>query len=259
MIMKAKETTLTRIASHRGGTLEFGDSTPAGFAVTARMPLEEVEFDLHPTLDGKIVVHHDPTLNRTTDKVGAIVQMTWQDVRAATIDFSRGEHPLLLEELCEIYTDSPVQFRCEIKPGENGGAYCDFVPKVIAGLDACGRLMTTNFSSFLMETLDEIASHTDRPRLWLLSPPVLRQLGSNAVIELATAHSVPEIGVHIDDASAALMNKVTAAGLDFGCWAAHSASQIDKALNLGVKVFTTDRPSLAISRREKQSSEGRPA
>ena len=36
---------MTRIASHRGGTLEFGDSTPQGFAATAKMPLEEVEFD----------------------------------------------------------------------------------------------------------------------------------------------------------------------------------------------------------------------
>lgn len=39
---------MTRIASHRGGTLEFGDSTPHGFTATAAMALEEVEFDLSP-------------------------------------------------------------------------------------------------------------------------------------------------------------------------------------------------------------------
>jgi glycerophosphoryl diester phosphodiesterase len=43
------------------------------------------------------------------------------------------------------------------------------------------------------------------------------------------------------------MQAVRSAGLDFGCWAAHDADQIGKALALGVKVFTTDRPSLAIA------------
>ena len=48
-----------------------------------------------------------------------------------------------------------------------------------------------------------------------------------------------------------VMAAAQAAGLAFGCWAAHSAEQIEKALNLRVKVFTTDRPSLAIAIRNR--------
>ena len=62
------EQKMTHIASHRGGTLEFGDSTPRGFSATALMALEEVEFDVHPTVDGAIIVHHDATLDATTDR-----------------------------------------------------------------------------------------------------------------------------------------------------------------------------------------------
>ncbi|MEN9062770.1 hypothetical protein [Ponticoccus litoralis] len=69
------------------------------------------------------------------------------------------------------------------------------------------------------------------------------------MIELAQAHAIPEIAVPIDCADAALMRQVREAGLDFGCFAAHTAAQIDRALALGIKVFTTDRPSLAIARR----------
>jgi glycerophosphoryl diester phosphodiesterase len=241
---------MTRIASHRGGTLEFGDSTLAGFMATASMPVEEVEFDVHPTTDGAIVVHHDPTLDGTTDRTGAIADLTEAEVRAATINYSRGGHPLTLAELCILFRDSPVDFRCEIKPGDDGRPYDGFVPRVVDLLSRQAMLERTVFSSFLVNSLDDVRAATDRPRLWLVSPPVLQQLGVGAVIDVARAHAIAEIGVHIDTADAALRTEVVSAGVDFGCWAAHSAAQIDKALDLGVKVFTSDRPSLAVAIRD---------
>jgi glycerophosphoryl diester phosphodiesterase len=247
---------MTRIASHRGGTLEFGDSTPLGFRSTANMALEEVEFDVHLTMDGAIMVHHDATLDRTTDRSGAIATLSEAEVRAAVINYSAGGHPISLAELCAIYADSPVDFRCEIKPDANGRAYPEFVPRVIEVLERHGMLGRTTFSSFLVASLDELAIATDRPRLWLVSPPVLRQLGPGAVAELARSHGIPEIGVHIDYADEDIMATAQAAGLAFGCWAAHSAEQIEKALNLRVKVFTTDRPSLAITLRNRMDKRG---
>lgn len=241
---------MTRIASHRGGTLEFGDSSPQGFAATARMALEEVEFDVHPTVDGAIIVHHDATLDRTTDRTGPIARLTRAEVQAATINYGAGGHPLLLSELCALYASSPVDFRCEIKPDDAGRPYPDFVPRVVAELAQHCMLERTTFTSFLLESLDALSAATTRPCLWLVSPAVLRQLGTRAVIGLARRHSIPEIGVHIDTADAALMSAVTGAGIAFGCWAAHDAAQITKAFDLGVKVFTTDRPSLAIALRD---------
>ncbi|MBY6154673.1 hypothetical protein KUV47_15735 [Vannielia litorea] len=240
---------MTRIASHRGGTLEFGDSTPQGFAATARLPLEEVEFDLHPTADGAIIVHHDATLDRTTDTQGAIADLPEATVRRAVIDYGAGGHPLTLAELCAIYRESAVDFRCEFKPNAEGRPYPGFIPGALEVLEAEGMLERTTFSSFLIATQDELARLTTRPRLWLVSPPVLRQLGDAGVIEMALAHGIPEISILIDCADAPLQAAAEEAGLAFGCFGAHSAAQIDKALAMGVKVFTTDRPSLAIARR----------
>lgn len=246
---------MTRIASHRGGTLEFGDSTPQGFIATARMALEEVEFDVHPTVDRAIIVHHDPTLDATTDRSGAIAGLTEVEVKGATINYGAGGHPMTLQELCSVFSPSSVDFRCEIKPGADGRPYANFVPDVVGTLDRHGMLGRTTFSSFLVEVLDLLDAETDRPKLWLVSQPVLHQLGAAAVIETAIAHRIPEIGVHVDLADAQLKTAVQAAGLDFGCWAAHSAQQIEKALALGVKVFTTDRPSLAVAIRAQKSKE----
>lgn len=244
---------MTRIASHRGGALEYGDSTYAGFSATAQLPLEEVEFDLHPTVDGAIMVHHDSTLDRTTDRSGAIATLTTAEVRGAIVNHCHGgpAHTLDLDELCAVFADSSVEFRCEIKPGADGRPYRDFVPRVIETLERNGRLQKTHFSSFLLDTLKELGEATDRPRLWLVSPPVLQQIGADGIIALSCASGLPEIGVHIDCADAQLMKRVQHAGLAFGCWAAHATPQIEKALDLGVKVFTTDRPNLAIAIRQR--------
>ncbi|MBU2935163.1 MULTISPECIES: glycerophosphodiester phosphodiesterase family protein [Pacificibacter] len=241
---------MTRIASHRGGTLEYGDSTPFGFRATASLPLEEVEFDLHPSKDGAIMVHHDPTLDRTTDRTGALNALTEAEIRAATIDYGIDEHPISLKELCALYQQSSVNFRCEFKPDRNGAPYENFVPKVITELSHNAMLERTVFSSFLIANLDEIKRHTARPCLWLVSPAVQKQLGVATVIDVAKQHDIPEIGLNIDHVSEDVMMQVTDAGLNFGCWAAHTEPQIRKALALRAKVFTTDRPNLAIAVRK---------
>mgnify|MGYP000091326791 CR=1 FL=1 len=157
---------MTRIASHRGGTLEFGDSTPTGFCATAKLPVDEVEFDLHPTADGAIIVHHDATLDRTTDTQGAIAELPEAVVRRAVIDYGAGGHPLTLAELCALYRDSAVDFRCEFKPDASGRPYANIIPGALEVLEAEGMLARTTFSSFLIAAQDELARLTERPRLW---------------------------------------------------------------------------------------------
>ncbi len=246
---------MTRIASHRGGTLEYGDSTPTAFRATAALPLEEVEFDLHPSVDGAIMVHHDATLDRTTDTSGPLAALTEAQIRSARINHSLGEHPISLQELCAIFRPSRVNFRCEFKPDSSGFPYPDFVPKAIETLRKEAMLERSVFSAFLIATLDEIARHCTCPRLWLVSPAVQKQLGIKTVIEVAQAHDIPEIGLNIDHADARIMAEVTGAGIAFGCWGAHDTTQINKALALKVKVFTTDRPNLAISLRDAYQSQ----
>nr|WP_183488164.1 glycerophosphodiester phosphodiesterase family protein [Martelella radicis] len=252
-----KEKTVTRIASHRGGTLDYGDSTFAGFSATAAMDVDEVEFDLHPTADDRIIVNHDATLDRTTDRTGVIAEMKAADVRAAIVNHAADgfRHPLFVEELCDIFRLSKVAFRCEIKPGADGRPYENFVPQVIAALDRAGRLETTVFSSFLLESLDALREATERPALWLVSPPVLTQLGSRGVIEIARSRGIGEIAVNIDMADALLKQQAEDAGLAFGAWAAHTTAQITRAFDLGLKVFTTDRPRLAIDIRDQRTKE----
>ena len=50
---------MTEIASHRGGALLWAENSRLAFEQTAKLPVEQVEFDVHPSRDGRLVVIHD--------------------------------------------------------------------------------------------------------------------------------------------------------------------------------------------------------
>jgi glycerophosphoryl diester phosphodiesterase len=68
---------MTDIASHRGGALLWPENSRIAFENTAKLQVEQVEFDVHPTRDGKLVVIHDDTLDRTTDGKGPVAAQDW--------------------------------------------------------------------------------------------------------------------------------------------------------------------------------------
>jgi glycerophosphoryl diester phosphodiesterase len=115
-------------------------------------------------------------------------------------------------------------------------------------------------TSFLLPIL-EAAAAAGAPRLlWLVAPIVQASLGSTArLTDLVRAAGVGELGLHIDRLDAATVASVRAAGLEIGAWAAHEDAQIAKALELGLSVFTTDRPSAALAGRRARLAGARDA
>jgi glycerophosphoryl diester phosphodiesterase len=63
---------VTAIASHRDGALLWPENSRIAFESTAKLAVDQVEFDVHPSRDGKLVVIHDATLDRTTDATGPV-------------------------------------------------------------------------------------------------------------------------------------------------------------------------------------------
>lgn len=62
----------TQIGAHRAGAGIAPENTPMAFDICLHSPdfkVQELEFDLHTTKDNKLIVLHDPTLDRTTDAV----------------------------------------------------------------------------------------------------------------------------------------------------------------------------------------------
>ena len=64
------------VVGHRGNSAHAPENTLESFRQAVTLGVDAIEFDVRATADGRIVVHHDPTLGRTTSGSGALASMT---------------------------------------------------------------------------------------------------------------------------------------------------------------------------------------
>jgi len=126
------------VSAHRGGPLQkFPENCIATFENTLRHTFSMMEIDPRYTRDGAIVVHHDPTLERTTTGKGPVAELTLQQLkelrlkdaegnvtehRIPTLDevlqWARGKTILVLDQ-----KDVPAEVRLKKVEEHRAGAY----------------------------------------------------------------------------------------------------------------------------------------
>lgn len=68
--------------AHRGGAALAPENTMAAFtAAVEQWDADVLEMDVHRTADGRVVVIHDATVDRTCDGSGAVRELPWSEVR----------------------------------------------------------------------------------------------------------------------------------------------------------------------------------
>lgn len=70
-----------RIAAHRGASDTLPENTIVALADAVELGCDFVEFDVRATKDGRLVLLHDPTLDRTTDGRGPVALKTLHELR----------------------------------------------------------------------------------------------------------------------------------------------------------------------------------
>lgn len=246
---------MTEIASHRGGALLWPENSRIAFESTARLEVEQVEFDVHPSRDGELVVIHDPTLDRTTDGTGPVAALDWTELSALTLKYTGGQPMLRLDEVIEIFRPTAITLRIEIKADYQERRYPGLEEKVLATLSHASMKDRAVITSFQAETVAEVARLGAPPRLiWLLAPFVQASLGLTRCLETARTIGATGVGCREPQIDEGIVFAIRAAGLAPGCWAVNTRAAIARALSLGLDVFTTDRPDLALALREARGS-----
>lgn len=69
------------IIAHRGASSEAPENTIPAFELAVEQGADAIEFDIQITADGLPVVMHDPTLDRTTNRRGAVAAHTLSQLR----------------------------------------------------------------------------------------------------------------------------------------------------------------------------------
>jgi glycerophosphoryl diester phosphodiesterase len=93
------------VIAHRGFSGRYPENTMLAFEQAAALGVDALEFDVHATRDGKVVVIHDATLERTTDKSGRVADYSWENLRKADAGYRfdldrRSEFPFRGKGIC---------------------------------------------------------------------------------------------------------------------------------------------------------------
>ena len=88
-----------RIA-HRGASAYEPENTLRSFEKAIQLETDFIEFDVRSTLDGRVVVIHDPRVDRTTNGRGRVAHKTFSELR--NLDAGLGEKVPSIEEVLEL-------------------------------------------------------------------------------------------------------------------------------------------------------------
>ncbi|HZK72770.1 MAG TPA: glycerophosphodiester phosphodiesterase family protein [Clostridia bacterium] len=88
------------VGGHRGNPDQHPENTIRSFRSAIAAGCDLIECDVHLSSDGRLVVIHDHTLNRTTNGSGLVRDHTAAELRR--LDAGHGEHVPLLQEVIEL-------------------------------------------------------------------------------------------------------------------------------------------------------------
>jgi len=223
--------------AHRGGAAHFPENSWRAFEHALKLGYAYLETDTHATRDGVLVAFHDKTLDRVTDRTGAIAQLPAAEVAAARIE---GTEPIpLLAEVLDAWPD--VRFNIDVKDTPAIRPLADLIRQAAAW----DRVCVTSFSAARLHAVRRLL---DRPVCMATSPVGAAALRSGLPGRLLAgafaARSVRCAQLPVGMATAPLIARAHAAGLQVHIWTVNDRQLMTSLLDLGIDGIMTDKTEL---------------
>lgn len=231
-----------QIFAHRGAKAVAPENTLPAFQRALAMGVDGIELDVHCSKDGKLVVIHDESLDRTTRGSGKVGEYTAAELGKIDAgspfhaDFAGIGIPIL-EEVFDL-VGNRCQVNVEIKSEDpNGG---DQAEPLIALLAARNLYDQVIVSSFNPPSLIKMRALAPKVRLGLLYylplPAFLRDAWFTPIIQPEAIHPYHRL------INADLMTWAKARGCAVNTWTVNDGKEARRLADLGVDVIMSDVP-----------------
>lgn len=241
---------MTKITGHRGARNLWPENGLTGFRNVLALDVDAIEFDVHLTDAGELIVIHDATLDRTTEGTGPVRHLT-PEARATTKLKGSDDTIPTLAEVLEVLAPSGKDLHVEIKVDETGKPYPEIAAKVaaeVARFGAAERSHLTSFDTSILEDCRREAPAIRRlvsvNRDW-----ADRQGGLSAFVDKVD-DLVDIIAINHELMGAEWDFITTRLPLSRLCvWTLNDADLIRPWLERGIGHLTSDSPDLALNLR----------
>jgi glycerophosphoryl diester phosphodiesterase len=217
------------IEAHRGDSANAPENTMTAFKRAVALGVASIELDVHPALDGTLMVIHDSTVDRTTNGTGEVCSMTVKNLSSldAGSKFAPefvGEKIPTLEEVFKLLDKSKIKFNIEIKASPSG----QNVPLTLVNLlRRFGEERDNIVSSFNLQALLEVRKIEPQIQLALIGK-------GPEILPLAGQHKIPWVHGEFSTVDKPLIDAAHALGMRVNIWTMDDPSRFAYWKGIGV-------------------------
>jgi len=229
-----------RVVAHRGASGTAPENTLAAFRAAAAVGTRWLEFDVTLLGDGTPVIHHDATLDRTTNRTGPLSALSAADLSGidagSHFDARFAGEPLpTLEDTLDFLCAEKLQANIELKPhGAPGNTARAVVGLLGARPRAPAHVTISSFDHDALAVVRRLAPALPIALLYKALPPGWQEkaasLGAEAV-HLAASNT-----------DAAAVVAAHAAGLALRCYTVNDPTEAARLGACKVDAIFTDYP-----------------
>lgn len=227
------------ILGHRGARGHAPENTMPSFAKAVELGATMFELDIHLSKDGKLVVMHDPDVERTTNGTGRIRELTWEEISRLDAgswygsEFAGTRVPRLEEVFAAFGNLAEIDI--EIKADEE--LYGGIVERLARLVTAKGLTDRVLISSFHTEYLREARTLLPEAQIGL----IYRKPRENVVAEAVKA-GWQALHPHLDLVSREFVAEAHAHNLVVRGWNPNEIAPMRTLIESGVDGVGTDYP-----------------
>jgi len=243
------------VFAHRGASAFAPENTLVAFDRGLAAGADGLELDVHLSRDGVVVVHHDASLDRTTNAVGPVAGLTADELARVDAGFrfeQDGSHPFRGQGIGIMTLASVLnryrQVRIIVELKVNSVALARATVAVIRAADAIDRVCLGSFGLRALRaarTADPaVATSASREEVrWALYRSWLDRPVRRAAYQ---GFQVPEKTGVTRVVSARFVDMIHRTGQVVQVWTVNEESDARRLLSWGVDGLITDRPDIIV-------------
>ena len=248
------------IMAHRGGRKIGPENSLAAFSNALKAGADVLETDVRLTADGKVVLLHDPKVDRTTNGQGEVAQMPLSRVQALDAGYHwspdsgktrpfRGKKVVIPTAEQAFAAHPGAFFNMELKDPDPrlAAALC----RVIRESNMTRRVMVAAFKTGALKRFRKICPHvaTSAGSSEVLAFWALSKVGLSRFFPAKfSALQVPEAVNNIQIITPAFVRAAHEKNLLVHVWTVNDINTMDRLIQTGVDGVMTDRPDLLAAR-----------
>jgi glycerophosphoryl diester phosphodiesterase len=249
-----------QVFAHRGGCALGPENTIAAFDLGMSTGADGLELDVHLSSDGVVVVHHDNTLDRTTNGSGPIAARTARELERldAGYWFIQGQQypfrglgigvPTLRDVLAR-YRGVPTIIEIKVYTAAMGYAVADEVRRAAAMDYVCVAGYGLASARAARAAMPGVAASAAQQEVRLaVYRSMLRVPVRRASYQ---TYQVPEFAEATRIVSPRFIRHAHSAGLKIQVWTVDEDQDMRRLLDWGVDALISNRPDVAVRIRDE--------